>query len=212
MPDLDLDPDVPRRLGDGQGTLAGFARAPVVTASPVIAAEASQHVTQPSLVANCFGQLLRSAQMFESLLESPRLLKVHSQRHARVDHALAHLAGRWQVREGIERLLEVRDSFVRGRATTRPGTRLLEIRRCLVPDLGPQAMVSEPLDVLGEPVAMQHLDGVHQAGVECPTPLLQQAAVGHFVGQRVLERVLQLRKQCRLIEELGRLEPCQPLA
>src|SRR5262245_43878891 len=33
------------------------------------------------------------------------------------------------------------------------------------------------------------------------------ATVGHLVGQRVFERILELWEEARLIEELGRLEP-----
>jgi hypothetical protein len=40
----------------------------------------------------------------------------------------------------------------------------------------------------------------------------KQAAVGHFMRQRVLERVFDLRKQLGFIDELGGLELRQPFA
>ena len=43
-------------------------------------------------------------------------------------------------------------------------------------------------------------------------PLLEEAAVGHFVGQGMLERVLKVGEQPRLVEELGRLEMSEAVA
>jgi hypothetical protein len=39
-----------------------------------------------------------------------------------------------------------------------------------------------------------------------PPPLLEETAVGHLVGEGVLESVLPLGEQARLVEELGPLE------
>ncbi len=41
--------------------------------------------------------------------------------------------------------------------------------------------------------------------------LLEQAAVRHFVRQSVLESVLVLREEARLVQKLGRQEVCQPI-
>jgi hypothetical protein len=46
----------------------------------------------------------------------------------------------------------------------------------------------------------------HNLGVEGAAPFLEQATIGHFVGQRVLEGVGMLRKEASLVQELGRLE------
>src|SRR5262245_14622825 len=71
-------------------------------------------------------------------------------------------------------------------------------------------MVREPLDLLAETVAMERLDRVHESRVQVATPLLQEAAVRDLVGERMLERVLQIRKQTRLVQELGRLQMREP--
>ena len=42
--------------------------------------------------------------------------------------------------------------------------------------------------------------------------LLEQAPVGDLVGERVLEGVLEIREQARLVEELRPLEVPEPLA
>ena len=58
----------------------------------------------------------------------------------------------------------------------------------------------------GEP-----LEGVDDAGVQHPPPLLQEAAVGHFVGEGMLEGVLGLGDEARLVEELAGLQARQPV-
>ena len=67
-------------------------------------------------------------------------------------------------------------------------------------------MVGEPVDVLAEAVAALRLQRLHDPGVELAPPLLQEALVGHLIGQRVLEGVFQLGEEARLVEELGRLQ------
>ena len=84
--------------------------------------------------------------------------------------------------------------------------RLPAIRQGLVPHLAPQGMVGQPFDLLGHPVPGERLQGLDDAGVQRPPPLLEETAVGHLVGQGVLEGVLELGEQLRLVEELGRLQ------
>ena len=67
-------------------------------------------------------------------------------------------------------------------------------------------MVGQPFDLLGQPVGIERLDGLDDAGVQRPPPLLQQAAVGHLVGEGVLEGVFELGEEARLVEELGGLQ------
>ena len=83
----------------------------------------------------------------------------------------------------------------------------------LLPHLAPERVVGQPLDVLGQAV----WDGAPRsastiAGVEAPPPILEQAPVGHVVGQGVLEGVLEIREEPRLVEELGGLEVARPAA
>src|SRR5919108_656166 len=61
-------------------------------------------------------------------------------------------------------------------------------------------------DGLAEALTALHpiegLEGLHKAGMEDPPPLLQEAAVGHLVGEGVLEGALGFEKEPRLVEEL----------
>ena len=78
--------------------------------------------------------------------------------------------------------------------------------------LAAERVVREPLDLLGQAVGVSVSMALHDAGVQRPPPLLEQAAVGDLVGERVLERVLQVGEQARLVQELGRLQARQALA
>jgi hypothetical protein len=73
-------------------------------------------------------------------------------------------------------------------------------------------MMGEPLDVFSETILVERLDGVDDPRVKLASTVLQESAVGDFVRERVLERVLDLREQPSLIQELGRLEPSGALA
>ena len=66
--------------------------------------------------------------------------------------------------------------------------------------------MSESIDVLGEAVGIERLDGLDDPGVEGAPPVLEQAAVRHLVGQGVLEGVLEVGKEASLVEKLAGLE------
>ena len=67
-------------------------------------------------------------------------------------------------------------------------------------------MVGQPLDVLGQPVRIAAFDGADDAGVQGLAPVLEQGAVGDFMGERMLEGVLGIREEARLVQKLGRLQ------
>ena len=63
-------------------------------------------------------------------------------------------------------------------------------------------MVREHLGVLAEAVGVQALERLEDRGVERAPALLEHAVVGHLVGEGVLERVLEVGKEPRLVQEL----------
>ena len=111
-----------------------------------------------------------------------------------------------QMREGTERLLEVPHGLAVGRPRHGLLPGLPAVRQGLVPHFAPQGMVGQAFDLLGHPVPGERLQGLDDAGMQRPPPLLQEAAVGHLVGEGVLEGVLVLGKEPRLVQELGRLQ------
>src|SRR5262252_446443 len=71
-------------------------------------------------------------------------------------------------------------------------------------------MMRQAFDLLGQSVGVERFHGVHDAGMQYPAPLLEQTAVGDLMREGVLEGVLALGKEPRLVEKLSRLKVCQP--
>ena len=67
-------------------------------------------------------------------------------------------------------------------------------------------MVGQPLSLLGDALGREPLDGLGDAGVQSALPVVEQSPVCDFVGERVLERVLEVRKEPGLVEELRGLQ------
>src|SRR2546422_7077021 len=105
-----------------------------------------------------------------------------------------------------QRLLEVTRRLTKRRARECLSTCLLEVSHRLAPHLTSEGVVSEPLDVLGQTLGVERLDGFDNPGVERPSPLLEYAPVGNLVGEGVLEGVFEVREQARLVEKLGLLQ------
>jgi hypothetical protein len=61
--------------------------------------------------------------------------------------------------------------------------------------------------VLSEPAGVETLDRIDDSRVEIAPALAEEACVRHLVGQRVLEGVLRLGEQGRLVQELGSAQP-----
>jgi hypothetical protein len=68
-------------------------------------------------------------------------------------------------------------------------------------------MVGQAFDVLAEPIGIAPLDRLHDLAVEAAAPVLEQAPVGDVVCEGMLEGVLDVREDSRLVQELGGLEP-----
>ena len=64
----------------------------------------------------------------------------------------------------------------------------------------------QTFDLFGHPIPGERFESHNDMGMQRPPPLLQKAAVGHLVGEGVLEGVRVVRKEARLIEEFGRLQ------
>ena len=62
--------------------------------------------------------------------------------------------------------------------------------------------MGQQFDLLVQPVGIESLKRRHNAGVQRPTPLLEETAVGDLVGKGMLEGVFPLGKEARFVEEL----------
>jgi len=70
--------------------------------------------------------------------------------------------------------------------------------------------VGEALDLFGETIAIEPLDGVHDPGMQGAASLVEKALIGDLVREGVLEGVLDLGEQARLVDELGPLKLVEP--
>ena len=66
--------------------------------------------------------------------------------------------------------------------------------------------MGEPLDLLAEAIAVERLDRVDDPRVKLVAAIVQESAVGDLVRERVLEGILEIRKQPGLVKELGGLQ------
>jgi hypothetical protein len=72
-------------------------------------------------------------------------------------------------------------------------------------------MVGEPLELLGRAVDAEPLHGLDDADVKDTAAILEQGAIRDLVGEGVLEGVLKVREEPDLVQELGSLQPGEPL-
>jgi hypothetical protein len=70
-------------------------------------------------------------------------------------------------------------------------------------------VVGQAFDLLGHSLPGECLQSRDDPGMQRAPPLLEQRLVGHLLGEGVLEGVLDVGEQARLIEELRRLEVSQ---
>ena len=73
-------------------------------------------------------------------------------------------------------------------------------------------MVSQPIDLLGQPIGRYLLQNLHDARVKSPAPILEKALVYHFVRQSMLESIFDVGEESDFVEEFRGLQTCQPAA
>src|SRR4029434_2284097 len=81
-----------------------------------------------------------------------------------------------------------------------------------LPDLTAKGVNGEPARAVAGASGIERLECVDNLRVQGASALLQQSAVRHFLGQRVLEGVLQLWEEGGLVQELRRQQPSQTIA
>ena len=66
--------------------------------------------------------------------------------------------------------------------------------------------MGKPLDLLAQPVGVKLFYGIHDARVDVAATFVEHPTVGDVVGEGVLERILQVRKELCRIEKFGSLQ------
>ena len=119
----------------------------------------------------------------------------------------------WALGQLVKRgqgLLEEGDGLAVGRSRPCFLCCLPQVGRRAIPQCPAHRMVSQPLDMLDQTVPVERLDRIEDPGVEDALPVLEEAPVHHLIGQRMLEGVLGLREEARLVEKLRGLKAGQP--
>src|SRR5712691_3447716 len=171
--------------------------------------QVTEYPSQPALIAQGLSQAFRLAKVVEKPPELSEGVERIAQVEAEIDGLFDGLAALREMLQRTERLLEPRHRLPVGRPVEGLGARLTEVLDGFLPDLAPEGVVAQPLDVFGQPPGMQGFDGLHDPAVEDPAPLLQEAPVRHLVREGMLERVFEIGEQARLVEELGGLQVCK---
>src|SRR5262249_32266365 len=125
---------------------------------------------------------------------------------AEIDGLLACVLMLREMLKRHQRLLEVLDRLPVGRTRRGLGTGLTKVTQGLAPHLAPEGMVREAFSLFIQALRRKPFDGLDNLGVEGTPTLLEQAAIGHLLRERVLERVFEFRKQACLVEKLGGLQ------
>ena len=79
------------------------------------------------------------------------------------------------MREGFKRLLKVRHRLPIGRTCQRLCPSLPTVEEHLLPHLAAQGMMRQLFDLLGQALGIALFHRLHNAGMQRPTPLVQQA-------------------------------------
>ena len=176
-----LERQFPKRHGNGVGALAGRQGAVIVAPYPEIVDHVDGGPPQAALVAQGLGEAFRVAQIVE---EQPEFSERHQgllQVKPEIDGLCQRVAVLGEVMQGHQRLLEGGHRLAVGRARQRPGPGLPAVGHGLVPHLAPEGMVRQPVDLLGEPLWRQPVEGFDNAGIEHAPSILEQTPIGNLV-------------------------------
>ena len=165
--------------------------------------------TSAAVVVQPLGEGLGLAQALQRPPDFTELAQHRPQLEADLEALLQRGRALRQRLEDAQRLLEPGPGVRERRPRGRLASGLPEIVHRLLPQLAPEGVMGEPLDVLAEPIPVQRLDRLHDARVHGAPARLRQTAVGHLVRQRVREGIFQLGKEIGLVQKLRRLQPRQ---
>ena len=196
----------------GQSTLSPLDRLVLVSSQTEVVGKVSRHSPQSVLIVE--GRRERFC-FIEALADGPELaerLQCVAEIEPEIDRLLAQLASLGQVLDGVQRLVEPGHGFAVGGARKCLRGRLPQVTGRPLPELGVAGVMGEPLHVLAQPLGIEALEGLHDAGMELALLFPQQRVVGHPARQRVLEDMAGLLEHAGVIEELCSPEAVQGVA
>src|SRR5262245_8460836 len=112
-------------------------------------AQVDEQSSEPALISERPGERFGLAQAAEAALELPERMERDPQVEAKIDGVLQHIAGLRQMPERRQRLLEAAYGLPVGRSCQSFGPGVAEVGYRLLPQLTPDSVMGQPLDVLG---------------------------------------------------------------
>src|SRR5262249_42137530 len=144
-------------------------------------------LASPTIVVQSFSKNLGFPQAFQQSSTFPELNQNLPQLQTDLEAPLQRELTIRQPLEGDERLFKPCSGVLEGRARLRLLSSVGEIVYRLLPELAPQGMMGEPLDLLAKSISVERLDRVDDSRVKLAATLPQHAAVRDLVGECVRE-------------------------
>ena len=135
--------------------------------------------------------------------------EARAEEQSEIDSVLERIGTFPQVIQCLEGPLERRHGLGVGRPSVRAQSGAAIVVDGLFPPLAAQRVPAELLDVLLEALGIEVLHGLDDAGMEGAAAFMEDAGGRDLVGERMLERVLEVREPPRLVKELGGPEPVE---
>jgi hypothetical protein len=197
-----LEDTIADRSGDAERALRKTGGLCAVGLEPRVVGAVREHPAQAPLVAQGERERLSFPQVVLLAVEFPEWLERLLQVESKIDTLLLLGAALRKTIEHGQRLLEEIHRIFQSGPSGSLGSSLAKIRDGFLPQLAAQGMASQPFDVLSQPARIEALDRLYDPAMECAPLILEQTAIGHVVGQRVLEAVHEIGGDRSLVQEL----------
>ena len=174
-------------------------------------ASRGRDLSQAAPIAECHGERLGGAHVLVHVHELAECPEAVAETDAEVQVPLEALRCLGQPLEDAQRLFEPLHRVAVGGARGRLDAGATQVVHGFLPELSGERMMGEHVHLLGETLRIEPLDGGGDLGVKRAPPRLQQALVGHVLGECVLEHIFHARKEPGLVDELRRLQAAERL-
>jgi hypothetical protein len=200
---------IPAGGSQSEGTLAGRNGLVILANADEVLCQTDGDPSQPARIVQGFCQRFGDAHVVQDALKLPEAKACTVQGKPQIDGLLTQRALFRQMLKGRQSLFVTAHGCARRRALHGLCPSLPAVHQGLVPQLSTDGMVGEAFDLIHQAVTSERFQGLDDARMQRPPPLLEQTAVRHLVGQGVLEGVGVLREEAGLVQELGRLKGCE---
>src|SRR5262245_37084506 len=193
-----------------QGSFSGLQRGVEADDGPEVLTQITSGPALSPPIADGSGQRLGLAQMVVGLWQLGECPQRVAQGQPDIDGLFQRRRRRREMAQRAQPLPEeLRGLSVCGRSEG-PLAGSPQIDDRFVPDLSTKGVMGETIDVLGESLRVDSLDGLDDTGVEHTLSVLENTLIGDLMSQSVLEGVLHAVGQgTRFGEELRRLQTRQ---